>query len=207
MTGSYKVFITDDHYMVIEGIRSLLAKEKKIEWMGHAMTASSCMAFISRQQPDVLLLDIHLPDKSGIELCAEIRKKFPAVKILGLSSFNQLSFIRKMLDSGASGYLLKNAGKNEILEAIEAVMNNRSYLSQEVVSLLNESRHQNVPVITRREKEVLQLIAEGLTNADIAEKLFISAATVDTHRTSLLSKFEVRNTATLIRKATQLGFL
>lgn len=203
----YKLFIADDHYMVIEGIRSLLVNEKGIEWMGHAMNAASCMAFLNEQQPDVLLLDINMPDKSGIDLCAEIKEKFPNINIIGLSSFNQLSYIQKMLDNGASGYLLKNAGKEEILEAIESVMLGEKYLSSEAATVIRENKNTKIPVITRREKEVLQLIAEGLTNNQIADKLFISAATVDTHRTSLLSKFEVKNTANLIRLATQHGFI
>lgn len=204
---AYRIFIADDHYMVVEGIRSLLTNEKSIEWMGHAMNAASCMAFIHEQQPDVLLLDINMPDKSGIDLCAEIKEQYPDIQILGLSSFNQLSYIQKMLQNGASGYLLKNAGKDEILEAIETVMMGEKYLSHEAASVIRENKNTKIPVITRREKEVLQLIADGLTNNQIADKLFISAATVDTHRTSLLSKFEVKNTANLIRLATQFEFI
>jgi len=97
-----KLFIADDHYMVVEGIRSLLQQEKKIEWVGHAMNAESCMAFLRQQQPDVLLLDINLPDKSGIDLCKEIKGKYPTINILGLSSFHQQSYIQKMMDKGAS---------------------------------------------------------------------------------------------------------
>src|SRR3982751_5813950 len=104
-----KIFITDDHYMVVEGIRSLLQHQKEIEWMGHAMNSGSCLAFLQNQQPDVLLLDINLPDKSGIDLCKEIKEQYPAIQIIGLSSFNQLSFIEKMMGNGASGYVLKNA--------------------------------------------------------------------------------------------------
>jgi DNA-binding NarL/FixJ family response regulator len=198
-----KVFITDDHYMVVEGIRSLLQLENKIEWLGHATNAASCMSFISQQQPDVLLLDINLPDMSGIDLCKEIKEKYPGICILGLSSFNQQSYIQKMLQNGASGYLLKNATQEEIVEAIEAVTRGDTFLSSEAVNTMRENKNAKIPIITRREKEVLQLIAGGLTNKEIAEKLFISATTVDTHRNSLLSKFEVRNTANLVRMAAQ----
>jgi DNA-binding NarL/FixJ family response regulator len=202
-----KIFIADDHYMVVEGIRSLLLNEKGLEWIGHAMNAASCMAFLQQQQPDVLLLDINLPDKSGIDLCIEIKEKYPKIYILGLSSFNQLSYIQKIMQNGASGYVLKNATKEEIIEAIETVMQGNTFLSIEAAAIIKENKNTKVPIITRREKEVLQLIAEGLTNNQIADKLFISAATVDTHRTSLLSKFEVKNTANLIRVAAQLSFL
>jgi DNA-binding NarL/FixJ family response regulator len=198
-----KVFITDDHYMVVEGIRSLLQSEQKIEWMGHATNAASCMSFIRQQQPDVLLLDINLPDKSGIDLCKEIKEKYPDIHILGLSSFNQQSYIHKMMQNGASGYLLKNATQEEILTAIEAVVRGDTFMSTEATQTMRENKDAEIPVITRREKEVLQLIAEGLKNKDIAEKLFISITTVDTHRNSLLSKFDVKNTANLIRLAAQ----
>jgi DNA-binding NarL/FixJ family response regulator len=196
-----KLFIVDDHYMVIEGISSLLQAEKHIELLGHAMNATSCNAFLVKQQPDVLLLDINLPDKSGIDLCKEIKEKYPLIHILGLSSYNQQSYIQKMMQNGASGYLLKNATREEIVEAIEAVIQGKKYMSLEAATTIRENKDAKIPVITRREKEVLLLIAEGLTNNQIAEKLFISATTVDTHRNSLLSKFEVNNTANLIRLA------
>jgi DNA-binding NarL/FixJ family response regulator len=202
-----KIFIADDHYMVVEGIRSLLQKEKNIEWMGHAMNAASCMAYLHQQQPEVLLLDINLPDKSGIDLCKEIKEKYPAIHIVGLSSFNQLSYIQKMMQNGASGYVLKNATREEIVEAIETVVCGEKFLSIEANATIKANKNTKIPIITRREKEVLQLIAEGLTNNQIAEKLFISNTTVDTHRNSLLSKFEVKNTASLIRLAAQFEFI
>jgi DNA-binding NarL/FixJ family response regulator len=202
-----KIFITDDHYMVIEGIRSLLNQERDIEWIGHAMSAASCMAFLTQQQPDVLLLDINLPDKSGIDLCKEIKEKYPAIYILGLSSFNQLSYIQKMMQNGASGYLLKNASCEEIIMAIETVMSGEIFLSSEASATIKENKNTKIPVITRREKDVLNLIADGLTNNQIAERLFISPTTVDTHRNSLLAKFEVKNSANLIRMAAQLDYI
>ena len=202
-----KVFITDDHYMIVEGIRSLLQYEKGIEWMGHAMNAASCLAFLQQQQPDVILMDINLPDKSGIDLCKEVKARYPDIRILGLSSFNQQSFIEKMMENGASGYVLKNATREELIEAIEAVMEGHKFLSNEAAATVKKNEDSKIPVITRREKEVLLLIAEGLTNHEIAEKLFISTTTVDTHRKNLLSKFEVKNTATLIRLAAQYKFI
>jgi DNA-binding NarL/FixJ family response regulator len=201
-----RIFITDDHYMVIEGIRSLLQHQKDIEWMGHAMNGASCMAFLQHQQPDVLLLDINLPDKSGIDLCKEIKARYPTIHIIGLSSFNQLSFIEKMMSNGASGYVLKNATQEELIDAIESVMTGRKFLSAEVSAIVKKA-DTKTPLVTRREKEVLSLIADGFTNNEIADKLFISTTTVDTHRQSLLAKFEVKNTATLIRVAIQLQFI
>lgn len=204
---STKVFITDDHYMVIEGIRSLLQNEPSIDWMGHATNAVSCMAFLEKQLPDVLLLDINLPDTSGIELCKTIKEKFPSVFVLGLSTFNQQSFIAKMMAHGASGYLLKNATQCELLEAIRTVVKGKIHISEEAATVLRKPSGENIPVITRREKEVLALIADGLTNAEIAEQLFISILTVETHRKNLLAKFEVKNTAALIKTAAKLNLL
>ena len=203
-----RVFLVDDHYMVIEGIRSLLHNEKDIELLGHASNAASCLAFLQQQQPDVILMDINLPDKSGIELCKEVKEKYPAIFILGLSTFNQLSFIEKMITNGASGYVLKNATQNELMEAIHTVIKGKQYLSFDAaVTLRKPEKENNTPVITRREKEILELIAEGMTNNGIAQKLFISPSTVDTHRKNLLSKFEAKNTASLIRIAAQLHLI
>ena len=197
-----KVFIVDDHYMVIEGIHSLLQNEKDIEWTGHATNASSCMAYLQQQTPDVILMDISLPDKSGIDLCREVKEKFPGIYILGLSTFNQQSFIEKMMNSGASGYLLKNATREELTEGIRTVITGTPYLSFDAATALRQVPTQsNTPLITRREKEVLGLIADGLTNNEIAKNLFISVATVDTHRKNLLAKFECKNIASLIRLA------
>ncbi len=198
-----RVFITDDHYMIVEGIRSLLQNEDGIEWTGHAMNAASCLAFLKNHQPDVILMDINLPDKSGIDLCKEVKTMFPLIHIIGLSSFNQQSYIQKMLDNGASGYVLKNATREELVEAIEMVMQGDKFLSDEAASTVKRNDDAKIPIITRREKEVLVLIADGMTNNQIADKLFISATTVDTHRKNLLAKFHAKNTATLIRLAAQ----
>lgn len=201
-----KVFIVDDHYMVIEGIRSLLQNEKEIEWMGHATNAASCLGFLKNQQPDIILMDINLPDKSGIDLCKEVCQAYPAVFVLGLSTFNQQAFIKNMLSNGASGYVLKNATREELLDAIATVQKGKTFLSHEA-NLSLRDKEGSMPPISRREKEVLQLIAEGLTNIEIAEKLFISIPTVNTHRKSLLEKFEAKNTAILISKATKQGLV
>lgn len=201
-----KVFIVDDHYMVIEGIRSLLQYEANIEWAGHATNAESCLAFLKREQPDLILMDINLPDKSGIDLCLEVKTKYPLIRILGLSTFNQRSYIEKMVENGASGYLLKNAGKEELLKGIETAMQNKIYLSHEAALSIRNNSNKETPVLTRREKEVLELIASGNTNQEIADKLFISYTTVDTHRSNLLQKFEAKNVAMLINMASKQGF-
>ena len=203
-----KLFIVDDHFMVIEGIHSLLQHEQDIEWMGHAGNAASCMAFLQHQTPDVILMDINLPDKSGIDLCKEVKQQHPHINILGLSTFNQQSFIEKMIANGASGYVLKNASQPELMEAIQTVANGKQFLSFDAAQALRKpDTEPNAPVITRREKEVLLLIADGMTNNEISKVLFISSTTVDTHRKNLLTKFEAKNSASLIRIAAQMKII
>ncbi|NER11021.1 two component transcriptional regulator, LuxR family [Muriicola jejuensis] len=195
-----KFFIVDDHFMVVEGIRSLLQDEKSVQWVGSARNAAFCMAELLTRNPDIILMDINLPDKSGIELCREVKQKYPSVKVIGLSTFNQQSFVKKMLESGASGYILKNAAKKELLKAMDTVMRGQVYMNEEVSRLLRQSTGPEV-VLTKREKEILSLIAEGLTNAEIADRLYLGTTTVDTHRKHLLLKIGARNSAEMVKKA------
>jgi len=196
-----RVFIVDDHYMVIEGIWALLRDEKNIELTGHAGNADSCLAYLKNELPDVLLMDISMPGKSGTELCKEVKEKYPAVFVIGLSTFNQYTYIDTLLKNGASGYLLKNAGKEEIMTAIQTVVKGKTYLSHEASATLKNAPVGEEPVLTRRELEILRLIADGYTNPEIAEKIFLSVSTVDTHRKSMMRKLNIRNTALLIRYA------
>lgn len=204
-----KVFIVDDHQMVIEGIKSLLQNEIGIDLVGFANTAERCRQFFKMQTCDVILMDISLPDISGIELSEIIKKKYPKIKIIALSTHNQGTYVRKMMESGANGYLLKNADKHEILKAIETVFKGTNYLTFEAERALRyENELQNkLPKLTKREKEVLIYIVEGLTNILISEKLFISIDTVDSHRKNLHTKLNVKNTAMLIRFATENNLL
>lgn len=198
-----KVFITDDHYMVVEGIRSLLMQEKDIELIGSASSVASCLAFFRNQLPDVLLLDISLPDGNGIDLCKLLKERYPTVNILGLSTFNQPSYIQEMMNNGASGYVLKNATQKEITEAISLASIGKTYMAFEVAKTLHAAAQQEKQqiVLGRREKEVLEQIKNGFTNTEIAAQLFLSVNTVDTYRKSLLSKLKAKNTADLIRLA------
>lgn len=197
------VFITDDHYMVVEGIRSLLMNEREIEFIGSASSLESCRAFLKNKLPDVLLLDINLPDGNGIDLCKEIKQQYPQVQVLGISTFNQASYIKEMIDSGASGYVLKNATQRELSEAIMFASIGKTYMPFDVAKTLYQSEKNDAQkiVIGKREKDVLELIKDGLTNAEIAGRLFLSQHTIDTYRKGLLTKFNARNTAELIKNA------
>ncbi|WP_343624506.1 response regulator transcription factor [Flavobacterium lindanitolerans] len=201
-----QIFIVDDHFMVIEGICSLLRTESGIECMGHAMDGASCMAFLEENQPDIILMDINLPDTSGIDLCKIVKKQYPGIAILALSTYSQMPVVRNMLANGASGYLLKNVSKEEILDAIAIVRTGGEYLCMEVAEALKLPQNTE-PLITRREKEVLLLICDGFTNPEIAEKLFVSLPTINTHRKSLLSKLKAKNVAALVKIAMQNGIV
>jgi DNA-binding NarL/FixJ family response regulator len=196
------VFIIDDHQMIIEGIQSLLMSEKDIEWMGSAKLPDELLHFLKTRQPDVLLMDINLPQKNGLDLCREVKENYPGIHIIGLSTSFQASVIRKMKENGASGYLLKDASKKEIIAALHEVSQGREYVSFSVAEVLKQKTPTDgLPVLTKREKEVLELIAEGLTNQEIADKLFLNCTTVDSHRKNMLTKFNAKNTAALVKIA------
>lgn len=201
-----RIFIVDDHPVVIEGIHALLQHEKDIAWVGQAMNAQSCLGFFVNSMADVVLMDISMPGMDGVELCAVMKEKYPGIFILGLSTFNQGLYIKKMMENGASGYILKNSSKEELINAIHAVNKGDIYFSGEVGQALEEyqkSSRSELPLLTPREKEVLELIAEGYTNPQIAAKIFLSPFTIDSHRKNLLAKLNVKNTASLIRLAVE----
>lgn len=195
-----RIFIVDDHPMVIEGIRSMLQQLPGVEVAGHAMTAASCFGFFINNTADVLLLDINLPDENGMDVCKTLLKRRPNVKVIALTNFDQLTYMQNMKGAGAKGYLLKNSSAEDIAKAIYEVTNGNEYwLGRD--NIRESLEHGNEFLLTRREIEVLKLIAEGLTNQEIAQKLFVSTSTVDSHRKNLISKLQVKNTAALVRTA------
>lgn len=200
---NHRIFIVDDHPLVVEGLKSVLADCEGISVAGTASNAFEAMEFLKNNDVDVAFLDINLPDVSGIDLCLKIKERYPNVKCLALSTFNQRSYISRMIRNGAVGYLIKNSTKEEILTAIHQVQAGGYYMNVNLNETPSADTPKPLPFLTRREKEVLTLIAEGLTNAQIADKIFVSVTTVNTHRKNLLMKFEVTNTANLIKLAAQ----
>lgn len=199
-----RILIVDDHPMVIEGIKALLASADHVEVIGTVSDAFSARAFLKTTVADVVLLDINLPDLSGIDLCHKLKADFPALAVLAMSTFKERSYITRMIEQGASGYVLKSVSGAELLEAIEQARAGRLYLSPEVAQvLLSGPAPKPIPLLTSREKEVLICIADGLTNHEIADKLFVSPLTVDSHRKNLLAKFGVKNTAALVKIAVE----
>ena len=198
------LLIVDDHPLVTLGLEWLLGSFDFIRVCGAACSAGEAMDILHAEPVDMVLLDINLPDMNGVDLCKIIKQQFPKVKVVALSSYNERSYILRMLDGGASGYLIKSASKPEIEQALKTVLEGRLYLSidmEQLVRPMEVLEKPMTPPLTRREKEVLQLIAAGKTNTQIAQDLFISPLTVDSHRKNLLTKLKVHNTATLIRLA------
>jgi DNA-binding NarL/FixJ family response regulator len=205
-----KLLIVDDHPMVLEGMRVMLQQISFAKLTATAYNAFEAIEAL-RQWPEieVAIVDINLPDISGIDLAEKIRREFPQVKVLAMSTFNERSYISQMIQNGASGYLVKSASKEEIEEAILCAHEGKMYLSAALQPSGNMGYDptQKLPLLTSREKEVLLLIAEGMTNPQIAQQLFISLHTVDSHRKNLLTKFEVNNTAGLIKLAAKYNMI
>ncbi len=195
--------------MFAEGLESMLGGEPDFEVCGRARNAADTLKQVPEVQPDVLLLDINLPDKSGLDVCKQLRAENPDVKILALSMHNDESYISAMLNLGAQGYVLKNTGRTELCAAIRALAEGRTYFSQEVTdtmmqSLMRERKGgtaKEPPKISRREREVLKLIMDECTTQEIAAQLFLSEKTVESHRAALLAKLGARNTAGLVKAA------
>lgn len=203
-----KVLIVDDHPMVLEGMSAMLAQIEFVEIAGTAANAYEAIQQIKLTPPDIVITDINMPEVSGIELALKIRKEFPTVKIIAMSTFKERSYISQMIQNGAAGYLVKSASREEIEEAILSVYEGKLYMSLDInISAADKQELTDIPVLSSREKEVLVLIADGFTNPQIAGKLFISLHTVDSHRKNLLTKFAVNNTASLIKLAAKYNMI
>lgn len=202
-----RVVIADDHQMFIDGLKSMLEEIDGIEVVGEARNGREAVALCDKEDVDIVIMDISMPVMDGIEATGVIKHNHPGIKVLGLSMYNDKNFIADILKTGASGYILKNTGKQELVHALLALQNGGSYLDAEVSSTLlksfttRESARQMLEKLSDREMEVLEAIAKGLTTQEIARKLFISKNTVETHRKNLLYKLEARNTAELITNA------
>jgi DNA-binding NarL/FixJ family response regulator len=195
--------------MVTEGIQVLLQNEPDIKIAGTSRDAAGCLEYFKHHKADVILMDINLPDIDGVQLCRLIKTLCSDVMVLALSTINQGIYMNKMMENGASGYLLKNLTRRELIDAIKTVNKGGVYFSFEAGKIYKATLEKNshLPVLTKREKEILKLIAEGLTNTEIARQLFISVDTVDSHRKNLYTKLNVNNTASLIRYAIENGLV
>lgn len=212
-----RILIVDDHLVFAEGLKALLETQDNLEVVGLVCQAREVIPMLEQQPVDLLFTDLSMPDINGVELCEMVHKSHPEVRIMALTMHDDSILAKRVIRKGAMGYLLKNSGIKEIKAAIEALMEGRTYLHKNVEALFtNRPQPKNLrrlpstvgrPHLTKREQEVLQLVCEGLTASQIAEKLFITSKSVDFHRSSLLSKFGVQNTALLVKLAVEYQFV
>lgn len=202
------VQIIDDHKLLTEGIVRTINESGVATVSAVYSDINGCRQGMAEKRPDVLLLDIILPDGNGIEFCREVKKSFPHIQILMISSLDELSIVRRCLHHGASGYVLKNIMGKELIFAIQRVYQNEIFLSKEFQKLTNDKEGEDdIIILTKREEEVLRLIAGGKTNVEIGEQLFLSPKTIKGYRKDLLVKFNANNSVTLVKKAIELRFL
>ncbi|MDF9794769.1 DNA-binding NarL/FixJ family response regulator [Catalinimonas alkaloidigena] len=213
-TSKISVFIIDDHQMFINGIQSMFVNHARIRIIGASTSGNEALRQLKKSVPDVVLLDINLPDMDGIELNKLLHQKFPQIKVIALTMHHEASFIQTMIRHGARAYVLKNSGQEQLQQAIITVAAGDTYFGEEVKEALmqgilpeSKTSHTMIPRLSRREREVLELIIQEFTTQEIADKLFISQNTVETHRKNLLQKLNVRNTAGLVRFAIEKGLV
>ncbi len=213
MKMGIKIAIADDHPLVINGLHHILANSADMVISGSYTNGKELMAGLATEVPDVLLLDIHMPGQTGDELAEIISEQYPQIKMLALTNEDNVYYIKNMLRKGVMGYILKTTREEILVDAIRKVNSGEQYLElslkDKVIRDTLQAKKQvsAAPILSRREKEILQYIASDLTSQQIAEKLFVSKRTVDNHRLSLLMKLGVKNVAALVKKGIQLGLI
>jgi two-component system response regulator NreC len=210
---SIKVLIADDHQIMREGLRTMLEKEHDIQVLGEAEDGRMIQRMARELLPDVIIMDVAMPDLNGIEATRQIVAELPGVKIIALSMHDDRRFVLNMLKAGAAGYMLKDSAFTDLAKAIRVVMSGKTYLSHEVadivvkdyVSSSQPTESSAFQLLSPREREVLQLLAEGKTSAKIGDKLHISIKTVETHRQQIMVKLKIRSVAELTKYAIREG--
>ena len=210
---SIKVIIADDHKIMRDGLKSMLEKQRDIEIIAEASNGRTTVELAIKLNPDVIIMDVSMPDMNGIEATLRIIEKSPKIKVIALSMHSDRQFIIEMLNAGASGYLLKDCAFHELINAIHSVASNRSYLSPEIADvMIKEYKHviskESLSVfslLTSRERQVLQLIAEGKTTKEIAYTLKVSTKTIETYRQQIMYKLDIHSIAGLTKYAVREG--
>jgi len=208
-----KVLLVEDHKILRDGLKAALSGNKEVKVIGECEDGNLVMEFLEKNEVDVIMMDIKMPIMGGIETTQQVNEKYPNIKILALSMYNEEAYIMKIFKAGASGYILKNTSIAEMIEGIKKVYAGEIFYSLEVANIMvskymnktikAKSKNTSITIddLTKREKEIIKLISNEFTNQEIADKLFISARTVDTHRRNLLQKLGVKNTAGLVKFA------
>lgn len=210
MTKRYQLAIVDDHPIVIEGLSTMLSEPEHIHILSCFKNGTELMAYQDLNKIDILLMDVFLPDTNGIDLCARIKKLHPKMIVLGISSQAERSIVLQLIKNGAGGYLLKSASKDEFKECINEALAGKLAFSADVKEIINKtdvSDLKMVPRLTRREKEIVQLLIRGKSTQEISEALFLSFLTVQTHRRNLLNKYQVKNLVELINTVNSYNLL
>jgi two-component system response regulator NreC len=216
MNRKYKVVIAEDHTILRAGLRALLAAKPNLEVVGEAEDGYAAIRSAEKHRPDLVLMDLSMPRLNGMEAIRDIKKRTPDIKIIALTVHNTEEYILATLQAGADGYVLKDATQDELLTAIESVLKGKSYLSPDVSCKVIEGYLQGRPQLktcsswdslSRREREVLKLIAEGSKNKEIADYLCISIKTVEKHRSNLMKKLDLHNVAELTSFALEKGLV
>lgn len=201
---SIKVVIVDDHQLFIDGIQAILSTDLSIEVIAHAHNGFELLKYLENNpSPDIVMMDIRMPIMDGIMTSRIVSKEYPDIAILALSMYNQEEDVQEMMSAGAKGYMVKNTGKKEMIEALYSLNNKKKFFSKEIREKLNNDTlvHSDMKKLTRREKEILNLIAKGRTSVQIAAALSISKMTVDTHRKNIHKKLGTNSNAGLIKYA------
>lgn len=211
---SIKIIIADDHQLFREGLVNLLSEAKEIEILAQVENGKDAVSKAIELFPDIVIMDISMPVMDGIEATRQIRKKNNQIKIIALSMHADKQFIKGMFELGVSGYLFKNCSYDELVEAIKVVYSDRVYLSDRITEFLIKdylSKEEYIPVVentlTERETEILKLIANGMSIANISKKLFVSVKTVGTHKQNILDKLNIKSTADLVKYAIRKGIV
>ncbi len=198
-----RIFIVDDHQMVIDGINLMLEGKAQFIVVGESTQPLGVVELMKQLSVDIVITDVGMPGMSGVELSRALKNNFPQVKILALSMFGDSQIIAEMIDAGISGYILKNAGKKELIEALTKIADGQNYFGQEITLQLMKSfkRSQEEVKLTDREVEIIRMIEKDMTTRDIAETLFISERTVETHRKNILHKTNTQTVVGLLKYA------
>jgi DNA-binding NarL/FixJ family response regulator len=208
-----RILLADDHLIVLDGLKEILEAEPDFQVAGQAHNGRMLWALVTELHPDLVLLDLNMPGKDGLEIIAEIKAGFPKTKVLVLTMYESPEIVRRALSSGADGYLLKDRGQETLLFAIREVLAGRQYVCERArthspnLSPLFQDAYAGLASVTPREKEVLRLIAQSYTNREIGAHMFLSEHTAATHRRNLKRKLHAKNTAELIRFAYDMGFI
>ncbi|WP_028297356.1 response regulator [Olivibacter sitiensis] len=199
------ILIADDHTMFINGLKLLLSTASNYRVVATAHNGQEVLDLLEHESVDILLLDVNMPILNGYQTTLQVSKRHPDVKIIILSMLADELSVNKLIDAGAKGYLFKNADEEELYEALDTVLEDRFYITKEIREKIHISAGSNradknkLPNLSSREVDIVKLVVEGYTNTEIADKLFLSVRTVDTHRKNILAKLRLNNTASLVR--------